>query len=263
MSQEAIMQKPAPALRLRSLLGGFSATRTKAAGRAITGGAEHPVAVELSGVSKIYGAGEVAVHALRDVDFSLPRGEITAIWGPSGSGKSTLLNLIGLADRPSSGKVLINGIDTGSLNESAAAALRNRCIGFVFQNFNLVPVLSALENVMLPLQIAGTAGARKRALAMLEEVGLEHKANARPDKLSGGQRQRVAVARALVTEPDLVIADEPTANLDSETSARIIALMRSLNASHRTTFLISTHDARVLDDVDRKIKLIDGRITQE
>ncbi len=222
-------------------------------------------AVVLRGASKTYRLGSVEVPALHSIDLSLKRGEIAAVWGPSGSGKSTLLNLIGLTDRPTSGTVLLEGVDTNDLGERDAARFRNQRIGYVFQSFNLIPVLNAVENVMLPLQIAGvsTAAARAKAAAILEEVGLADKHRSRPDQLSGGQRQRVAVARALVTEPSLVIADEPTANLDSVTSHRVIELMRNLNASHHITFLISTHDPRMLEHVDRTIELRDGTIIGE
>lgn len=263
MNTNVIAGLPGGMFRLWTSFGGACQTRSATADSAETTTrpeGPHLATVELKGVNKKYGTDEVAVHALRDIDLTLPRGQITAVWGPSGSGKSTLLNLIGLVDRPTSGRVFINGIDTGNLNESETARLRNRGIGYIFQSFNLVPVLSSLENIMLPLQIAGAPEPRKRALAILEEVDLADKADARPDKLSGGQRQRVAIARALVSEPKLVIADEPTANLDSGTSTRIMELMRKLNESHHTTFLISTHDARVLDDVDAKICLIDGMI---
>ncbi len=219
-------------------------------------------AVVLRGASKTYRLGSVDVQALRDVNLTIKRGEITAVWGPSGSGKSTLLNLIGLTDRPTAGEVVLEGVKTSALSEGEAARFRNQRIGYVFQSFNLIPVLSALENVMLPLQIAGVATgvARERAATILAEVGLPDKDRARPDELSGGQRQRVAVARALVTKPSLVIADEPTANLDSETSQRVIELMRDLNHSHGITFLISTHDPRILEHVDRTIELRDGAV---
>ena len=253
-------------LRLTDLLPGRGRTPQSAA-------VSHPdglhqvdhQAVILRSVSKTYRLGSVEVPALHNIDLTLQRGEIAAVWGPSGSGKSTLLNLIGLTDRPTRGTVLLDGMDTRKLNERDAARFRNQHIGYVFQNFNLIPVLNALENVMLPLQIAGMASAQARtqAAAILEEVGLEDKHRSRPDQLSGGQRQRVAVARALVTEPSLVIADEPTANLDSATSHRVIELMRNLNRSHHITFLISTHDPRMLEHVDRTIELRDGTILGE
>jgi putative ABC transport system ATP-binding protein len=219
--------------------------------------------VELEAVEKVYRLGETRVHALQGVDLSLSEGEFVAIWGPSGSGKTSLLNLVGVIDDPTAGVVRIEGTEVSRLSENQKAELRNRHIGFIFQSFNLVPVLSALENVMLPLQIRGGADARTKALRRLEEVGLADFVRHRPDKLSGGQRQRVAIARALVTGPGLVIADEPTANLDSETSHHIIELMRNLNEAEGTTFIFSTHDPRLLDQVKRLVRLEDGRIAGE
>ncbi|MEW6489804.1 MAG: ABC transporter ATP-binding protein [Thermodesulfobacteriota bacterium] len=221
--------------------------------------------VSLRGVDKEYRLGETRVRALRGVDFEIAPGEFVAVWGPSGSGKTSLLNLIGVIDDPTAGTVTVAGEDTAGLSENRKAELRNRRIGFIFQNFNLVPVLSALENVMLPLQIrgAGTREAREQALERLAEVGLADFVSHRPDKMSGGQRQRVAIARALVTGPDLVIADEPTANLDSDTSHRIIELMRRLNDAEGTTFVFSTHDPRLLDQVKRLVRLEDGKIVGE
>ena len=219
--------------------------------------------IELAGVEKTYRLGQTEVRALRGVDLAVDEGEFVAVWGPSGSGKTSLLNLIGVIDEPTSGSVRIAGEDVAGLSENYKAELRNLRIGFIFQNFNLVPVLSALENVMLPLQIRGetSAKAKQEALRRLEEVELAEFVRHRPDKMSGGQRQRVAIARALVTDPDLIIADEPTANLDSETSHRIIELMRQLNDEEGTTFIFSTHDPRLLDQVRRLVKLEDGQIT--
>jgi len=221
--------------------------------------------VELQGVEKVYRLGETRVHALRGVDLTVEAGEFVAIWGPSGSGKTSLLNLVGMIDQPDAGAVRIAGADAAGLSENRRAEFRNHRIGFIFQSFNLVPVLSALENVMLPLQLRGesTRSCRAKAARRLEEVGLADTAGHRPDRMSGGQRQRVAIARALVTEPDLVVADEPTANLDSETSHGIVELMRALNGSHGTTFLFSTHDPRLLDQVKRLVRLEDGRICGE
>ena len=218
--------------------------------------------VGLSDVIKTYQLGETRVNALRGVSLQIYDGEFVAVWGPSGSGKSTLLNLVGLIDKPTSGSVVLNGTPVEELSDSEATRMRNHQIGFIFQSFNLVPVLSAVENVMLPLNIRGTPRrqARTRALELLTEVGLGNSADARPDQLSGGQRQRVAIARALVTEPKLVIADEPTANLDSENSARVLELMRSLNRTSGATFLFSTHDTRVLDFIDRRIRIEDGLV---
>lgn len=218
--------------------------------------------VEMINIKKDYLLGETSVHALRGIDLSIDKGEFIAIWGPSGSGKTTLLNLIGAIDEPSSGQLFVEGREVVRLSDNMRAELRNRAIGFIFQGFNLIPVLSALENVMLPLQIKGKSSseARDNAASRLDEVGLSAFMHHRPDKLSGGQQQRVAIARALVTEPFLVIADEPTANLDSDTSRKIIGIMRDLNQKEKTTFIFSTHDQRLLDKVERLIRLEDGKI---
>jgi putative ABC transport system ATP-binding protein len=218
--------------------------------------------IEIKDIKKDYLLGETVVHALRGVDLTIDRGEFVAIWGPSGSGKTTLLNLIGAIDDPSSGQLLIEDQDVARLSDNRRTELRNESIGFIFQGFNLIAVLSALENVMLPLQIKGKSFsvAKDRALSRLNEVGLSDFVRHRPDKMSGGQQQRVAIARALVTNPSLVIADEPTANLDSDTSRSIIGLMRSLNEKEKTTFIFSTHDQRLLDRVGRLVRLEDGRI---
>lgn len=221
--------------------------------------------IELVDVVKHYRLGQTCVAALRGIDLQVGRGEFAAIWGPSGSGKSTLLNLIGLIDQPTRGTVRLDGRELGGLDDAQRALLRNRLVGFVFQNFNLLPVLSALENVMLPLVLRGTSrrAAQAAALRRLAEVGLEAQRAQRPDQLSGGQRQRVAIARALVTDPLIVIADEPTANLDAENGQRVVALMRELNHEEQVTFLFSTHDPRLIDSVDRLIRLSDGRIVAE
>ena len=218
--------------------------------------------IEMKDIKKDYLLGETVVHALRGVDLCIEKGEFVAIWGPSGSGKTTLLNLIGAIDEPSAGKLFIDGEEVILLSDNRRTELRNRSIGFIFQGFNLIPVLSALENVMLPLQIKGTSfsEARDRALSRLDEIGLSDFICHRPDKMSGGQQQRVAIARALVSDPSLVIADEPTANLDSDTSQKIIGLMRNLNEKEKTTFIFSTHDQRLLDKVGRLVRLEDGRI---
>jgi putative ABC transport system ATP-binding protein len=216
-------------------------------------------------VGRRFMLGETSIDALRNVSLDIHAGEFLAVWGPSGSGKSTLMNIIGLIDSPSQGRVWLDGQDTHNLNDNAMTDFRGRKIGFVFQSFNLVPVLSALENVMLPLQIQGVRDdeARERASQVITEVGLDKFQAQRPDKLSGGQRQRVAVARALVGKPKLIIADEPTANLDSSNSTMIIDLMRRLNHSLGVTFVFSTHDPRLLEHVDRKILLRDGMIIQD
>lgn len=221
--------------------------------------------VSLAGISRIYGSGGSLTNALQDVSLTVEAGEFTCIWGPSGSGKSTLLNLIGLLDRPNRGELTIAGVDCSSLDEKAAANFRNERLGFVFQGFNLVPVLTAVENVMLPAQVAGksTKVAQETAMAILGDMGLAQQAKKWPDQMSGGQRQRVAIARALVNAPELVLADEPTANLDSATAESIIDLLRRLNQERKVTFLFSTHDSRLLNYAFRLIELRDGRIESD
>ncbi len=218
--------------------------------------------ISMQQISKIYAMGETMVSALDLIDLTVDKGEFVGIWGPSGSGKTTLLNLIGAIDRPTSGTVTVNEYNLGDCTDNQASELRNHFIGFVFQHYNLIPVLSALENVMLPLQIGGvsTTEARSRAMGCLEIVGLTAQAHRRPDRMSGGQQQRVAVARALIADPPLVIADEPTANLDSETALHLISLMQKINNEQGTTFIFSTHDQRLLAQVQRRIRMRDGRI---
>jgi putative ABC transport system ATP-binding protein len=222
----------------------------------------HPMLISMTQVTKTYTMGETAVQAVNGVDLAIEKGEFISIWGPSGSGKTTLLNLMGAIDEPSSGQIEVDGHDLSQLSDNKSSELRNRFIGFIFQRYNLIPVLSAVENVMIPLQIQGVSSvtARQKALARLDIVGLTAVAHHRPDKMSGGQQQRVAVARALITDPPLVIADEPTANLDSDTAMQLIALMRDINQGQGTTFVFSTHDQRLLDHVQRRIRLKDGRI---
>jgi len=216
-------------------------------------------------VTKEYELGRTRVPALRGVTLEVERGEFLAVAGPSGSGKSTLLNLMGCLDHPTSGRVIIGEQDVAHLGDDALSDLRARQIGFIFQTFNLIPVLSALENVEFPLLFQARRGSRAagraRARRALEEVGLGDFVRHRPDELSGGQRQRVAVARALVTDPVLVLADEPTANLDSATGDAIISLMLDINRRDGTTFIFSTHDARVMAHAHRVVHLADGRLT--
>ncbi len=220
--------------------------------------------LEFHSVKKDYKLGETTVRALRGVDFAVEQGEFIAVLGSSGSGKTTLLNLAGAIDNPTDGSVIINGQDISRLTDNQMAELRNRTIGYVFQNFNLVSVLTALENVMLALQIRGgrMSAIRAEAAQRLDEVGLADFMHHRPDKLSGGQRQRVAIARALITKPALIFADEPTANLDHHTAQSIIDLMKDLNEKEKVTFIFSTHDQRLIDSVKRVVKLEDGRIVQ-
>jgi putative ABC transport system ATP-binding protein len=222
--------------------------------------------VRVENATKDYQLGRTIVPALRGVSLTVERGEFITVAGPSGSGKSTLLNLIGCLDHPSSGRVLIGDEDVATLGDDHLSDLRAEKIGFIFQTFNLIPVLSALENVEFPLLVRQSAGqgsrrnARDRARRALEEVGLAEFARHRPDELSGGQRQRVAVARALVTDPVIVLADEPTANLDSATGETIVALMEEINRREGTTFIFSTHDPRVMARAHRVLHLADGRI---
>lgn len=213
-------------------------------------------------LTKIYRVGQEEVPALRGVDFEADAGDFTVINGPSGSGKTTFLNLIACIDKPSAGEVFIEGQPTSKLSESQLAELRKHKIGLVFQTFNLIPVLSAYENVEYPLLLLGVGRAerRRRVMALLEEVGLKDLAKRRPDELSGGQRQRVAIARALVTNPKLVLADEPTANLDSETGKQVMAIMRRLNEEHHVAFIVVTHDPVVTQYAQRTVKIRDGQL---
>jgi putative ABC transport system ATP-binding protein len=225
----------------------------------------YPPILRLRNIRRRFLLGETTIDALHGISLDIHAGEFLAVWGPSGSGKSTLMNIIGLIDSPTEGEVHFEEQDTCGLADDELTDFRGQKIGFVFQNFNLVPVLSALENVMLPLQIQGVAEheARNRASAALMDVGLERFMKSLPDKLSGGQRQRVAIARALVVEPKLVIADEPTANLDSENSRMVVDLMREMNRARKVTFVFTTHDPRLLEHVDRKILLRDGNIVSD
>ncbi|MGW6932136.1 ABC transporter ATP-binding protein [Lentzea sp. NPDC054927] len=217
--------------------------------------------IEVRNLRKTYGAGDTAVHALRGLDLTVEKGEYIAIMGASGSGKSTLLNILGCLDVPTSGKYLLDGIDTGEFDEEQLSLLRNRKIGFVFQSFNLVPRTTALANVELPLVYAGVRRAqrRERALAALELVGLADRTHHRPNELSGGQQQRVAIARALVTSPAIVLADEPTGNLDTESSREVLGILDRLNASGRTVVLI-THEDEVASHAMRTVRVVDGSV---
>ncbi|HEX9399289.1 MAG TPA: ABC transporter ATP-binding protein [Anaeromyxobacter sp.] len=219
--------------------------------------------VSVKNVSKVYLLGKTEVPAVRDASIEVGEGEFLSIAGPSGSGKTTLLNLIGCVDTPTSGTVVVNGRDTGRLSERALTDLRLRTIGFIFQSFNLVPVLSVFQNVEFPLLLQGTLSKperRRRVEALLDAVGLDEHTRHRPSELSGGQRQRVAIARALVTHPRLVLADEPTANLDSATGETIIDLMREMNRRDGTTFIFSTHDPKVMSHANAIVRIADGRI---
>lgn len=218
--------------------------------------------IETHDLHKTYNHSQVPVHALRGVDLKITKGEFTAIVGPSGSGKSTLLNIIGGLDVPTEGKILISGQNIATLTEAELIDFRKKNIGFVFQSYNLIPVLTALENVefIMLLQKRDKKERQDRAISLLKSVGLEDKINKRPNELSGGQQQRVAVARALASKPSFVLADEPTANLDSTSSGNLLDIMERLNHEEDMTFVFSTHDQRVIDRAHRIVHLIDGRI---
>jgi putative ABC transport system ATP-binding protein len=221
----------------------------------------HPVI--LKQVGKTYHLDAVDVPALSDINLEIRPNCFTVISGASGSGKTTLLNLIGCIDRPDHGQVIVAGQDTGAMSDDALSDFRARHLGFIFQNFNLLPVLSTYENVEFPLILAKMPAAQRkeRVLALLDAVGLSDRANNRPGQLSGGQRQRVAIARALAPSPKLVLADEPTANLDSQTGAAIIALMRKMQREHHVSFVFSSHDPQVQAEADDAVFIRDGRIT--
>ncbi len=222
--------------------------------------------IKAENLAKNYRFGEIEIPALKGVDFEIGAGAFAAFVGPSGSGKTTLLNLIGCLDHPTSGRLLVNEVDIASLSREKAAAFRGEHLGFVFQDFNLVPVLTAFENVEYPLLMVRGWPAeqrRERVLAMLEAVGMQDQAGKRPDQLSGGQKQRVAVARALVGEPKLVLADEPTANLDHDTAHRILDLMKKMRDDFGTTFVFSTHDPKIMTEAEMIFVLEDGRLSRE
>jgi putative ABC transport system ATP-binding protein len=219
--------------------------------------------VELKDVKKYYMLGETRVDALRGVSLSIGQGEFLAIAGPSGSGKSTMLNMFGCIDIPSEGIVRIDGIETEKMSDKELTRYRRTKISFIFQSFNLIPVLNVYENIEFPLLLQRSISKeerRERVLASIEEVGLQDRMKNKSTELSGGQRQRVAIARALVTRPLVVLADEPTANLDSETGMRIVELMRKINETDKTTFIFSTHDAHIMREARRVVRILDGHI---
>jgi len=221
--------------------------------------------VECSDVIKTYQQGKVEVNALNGITLSIAKGGFVAIAGPSGSGKTTMLNLIGGLDRPNSGAIVVDGNDFEEMNQTQLATLRLHKVGFVFQAYNLIPVLSAVENVEYVMLLQGVPAAerRKRAKAILDEVDLEGKYHRRPAELSGGQQQRVAVARAIVSNPSIVLADEPTANLDSKTGEGLLQLMKEMNEKKSVTFIFSTHDKMVMEYARRLVLIKDGRIADD
>ncbi|MCF7915213.1 MAG: ABC transporter ATP-binding protein [Spirochaetaceae bacterium] len=218
--------------------------------------------IQINGLKKQYRSGETVVQALRGVDLEIQNGEFLSIAGPSGSGKTTLLNLIGCLDIADEGSIHIDSVDIAEKTRKELALLRREKIGFVFQSFNLIPVLTAYENASFPLSLLGVTEKElhERTVKIMQEVGLEEMMHRKPAELSGGQQQRVAIARALIKSPDIVLADEPTANLDSETGQDILDLMEVLNAKHNTTFIFSTHDQMVMDFAHRLVRLHDGLI---
>ena len=219
--------------------------------------------IQVRNLTKIFGDG-VEIKALDGVDLDIERGEFLAIIGPSGSGKSTLLNQIGILDTPTSGTVLLNGVDVTKMSDKERSRTRNKELGFIFQYHHLLPDFNALENVMMPLLISGIRSSQARDIArkVLDEVGLGDRMKHRPNQLSGGQNQRVAIARALANKPSIVIGDEPTGNLDSKASENIYELLRQLNREHNQTFILVTHDERMAAKTDRIIRLVDGRVAE-
>lgn len=221
--------------------------------------------MEVRDLHKVYRTGKIEVHALRGIDLTVEQGEFISVMGRSGSGKSTLLNMIGCLDRPTSGSVVVDGIDVTTLKRGQLPIIRSQKVGFVFQQFNLIPTLTALENVMLPLRYAQVPSHRRRVLALegLARVGLIERSRHRPSELSGGEQQRVAIARALVNRPAIILADEPTGELDSHTALEIILMMKELNQEQRQAFIIVTHDPMVANQTSRLIRLQDGTIESD
>lgn len=224
------------------------------------------MSIKISKLSKVYNPNsDFPIHAVRELNLNIEQGEFVAIMGPSGSGKTTLLNLLGGIDKPTSGEVAIDGCNICALTEKQQIAFRRDHIGFIFQDYSLLPVLTALENVEFIMQLQGKSESdcRQRAIELLKQVGLETQINKRPNKLSGGQQQRVAVARALASRPRFIMADEPTANLDAQSTAELLDIMQQLNEKEGTTFIFSTHDPRVIKRAKRVIVFEDGRLTSD
>lgn len=223
--------------------------------------------VRLENVKKVYSLGKAEVQAVRGVSFSIEKGDFASIVGPSGSGKSTILNLIGCIDQPTEGTVIINGTATEGLKDKALTNLRHETLGFIFQSFNLIPVLNVYENIEFPLLLGKNKMSKKETKEwieyLVEAVGLKDHIIHKSNELSGGQRQRVAIARALVTKPEIVLADEPTANLDSKTGQSILELMKKMNADLNTTFIFSTHDTSIMDIADHVVRLLDGLVVED
>jgi putative ABC transport system ATP-binding protein len=218
--------------------------------------------VDIRNITKMYQMGEIQVHALRGLTMWVEPGEVVSIMGPSGSGKSTLMNIMGCLDRPSSGDYLLDGEAVKTMDDDQLAAIRNRKVGFIFQNYNLLSRASALDNVVLPLryQLDGNGDAAQKATKLLITVGLKERIHHKPSELSGGEQQRVAIARALVNQPAIVLADEPTGNLDSKTGAEIIELLLGLNQERHVTLIIVTHDSRIAKRTGRTIEILDGKV---
>jgi putative ABC transport system ATP-binding protein len=222
-----------------------------------------PMLIEIRDLRKIYRMGEVEVRALDGISLGIEKGELTAIMGPSGSGKSTLMNILGCLDQATSGEYTLDGTNVSTLNDNQLAAIRNRQIGFVFQSYNLLPRTTALDNVEVPLIYAGVGGRKQKAVAALQSVGLGDRLYHRPNEMSGGQQQRVAIARALINSPNIILADEPTGNLDSKTGLEIIGLFQRLNMERGITVIFVTHAAEIAEFTQRIVQLRDGRIVSD